>query len=56
MVSQPSPKFGGSRHCGNGDVMFWWLKGKLSHTLALIRHYFLFLNYMACQAHTHKIS
>ena len=40
MISHDPGKFGGHKHCDSGD-MFQWCKGKILHTLASIRHYYL---------------
>ena len=37
-------------------ICLFWLKGKIPYALALIRHYCLSLEHMACNANTRQIS
>ena len=56
MVSQHTAKFGGPRHCGSGDLMFFVVEGQHSTYPRLDPPLLLSPKHMACHAHTHEIS
>ena len=62
MVRHHPSKFGGNSHCGSRDIMFVAAKGqdstcpRLDQLLLFTIYLLLSLKYMACHAHTYKIS